>query len=134
MVVELSPAALATAFAANFGVGAIWYGVLAKPWMREVGLTREQIRSEKWPMPPYLVTVVGAAVQTFVFALLIAWTRPPGPGESLLVGALVGLLAAFATGKHHAFGRKSWALFAIDGGNDLAGFLAMGLVFGLMRP
>lgn len=134
MIVHLSPAALATAFAANFLVGAIWYTGLAKPWMHEVGLTREQIRSETWPMPPYLLAAVGAAVQTFVFALVIAWARPAGLGESLLVGALVGLLAAFATGKHHAFARKSWLLFAIDGGNDLLGFMAMGLVFGLMHP
>jgi len=119
------------AFAVNFVVGGAWYAAFAKPWMREVGFTEAEIKAGDWPMPAYLVAAVGAAVQALVFAFIVAWARPSGVGEALLLGLLVGVLAAFATGKHHAFGRKTWTLFAIDGGNDVAGFVAMGLVFGL---
>lgn len=125
-------AALAVAFVANFVVGGVWYAVFAKPWMREVGLSESEIKTEKWPMPAYVIAAVGAAVQAFVFAIIIMAAKPSGLGECLLIGALVGLLAAFATGKHHAFAKKTWTLFGIDGGNDFAGFVAMGLVFGLM--
>ena len=122
---------LVIAFAANFLVGGIWYGVFANAWMREVGLDRETIRTGRWPMPSYAIAAIGAAVQAFVFALIVAWARPAGLGETLLVGVFTGLLAAFATGKHHAFARKTWLLFAIDGGNDFAGFVVMALVWGL---
>ena len=132
MFPDVSWVATLIAFAANFVVGGIWYAVLAKPWMREVGLTEEKIRAGKWPMPAYAVAAAGAAVQALVFALIVGWARPAGLAPTLLVGLLVGLLAAFATGKHHAFAGKSWTLFAIDGGNDVAGFVAMGLVHGLV--
>lgn len=125
---ELSPLPLLAAFAVNFVVGGIWYAAFANPWMREVGLTRESIKGERWPMPAYLVAAIGAALQAFVFSLVFAWAAPSGLGGALALGGLVGLLAAFATGKHHAFAKKTWTLFAIDGGNDLAGFVAMALV------
>jgi len=131
MFPEIPLVPLIIAFAANFVVGGIWYGVFSKPWMREVGLDEATIKGGNWPMPAYVVAVVGAAVQAFVFTLIVLWARPTGAGQTLLIGALVGALAAFATGKHHAFSRKTWTLFAIDGGNDVFGFLAMSVVYAL---
>jgi hypothetical protein len=131
MFPTLDPLPLAIAFAANFLVGGIWYALFANPWMREVGLDRDTIKTGRWPMPAYAIAAIGAAIQAVVFAFIVGWARPSGLGETLLLGACIGLLAAFATGKHHAFARKSWLLFAIDGGNDFVGFVAMGLVWGL---
>lgn len=121
----------AVAFAANFFIGAVWYGVLANPWMEECGFTQEMIKNEKWPTPTYLLAAIGAAIQSVVFAAIVAYAKPANLGITMLIGLGVGLLAAFATIKHHSFERRTWRLLFIDGGNDLAGFLAMALVFGL---
>jgi len=129
---ELPWVATLIAFISNFVVGGAWYALFAKPWMREVGLTEAEIRSEKWPMPAYVVAALGAALQAVVLALVLVGSRASGLLDCLILAALLGVAAAFATGKHHAFSKKTWTLFAIDGGNDLAAFLVMGLVFGLV--
>ncbi len=121
----------AVAFAVNFVVGGVWYGIFGKPWMAEMGLTEDIIKNEKWPTPAYLLAAIGSVVQALVFAAVIAWAKPTNLGAVILLGLSVGLLAAFATIKHHSFGRKSWRLLFIDGGSDVAGFLGMALVFGL---
>lgn len=123
---------LIAAFAVNFVVGGAWYGALAKPWMAEVGLTEEMIKNDRCPMPAYAVAGAGALLQAVVFSLIVLWVAPGSLGGTLLLGVMVGVLAAFVTGKHHAFAKKTWTLFAIDGGNDFAGFVAMGLVLGLL--
>lgn len=126
---ELSWVAIGVGFAINFVVGGVWYGVFANAWMREVGLSEAEIKAGGFPMPSYAVAAAGAALQALVFGWIHGWTGGDSVGQTMLLGLAMGLAAAFATGKHHAFSKKTWTLFAIDGGSDLAGFVGMAGVF-----
>ena len=55
--------------------GAIWYGVLSKPYQRALGLNPDDCKDKKMPMAPMLVSFLVAIVTIFVdFTLtLIIW-------------------------------------------------------------
>ena len=129
---ELNWIAVIVATLASFVLGAVWYSPLlfGKAWQREAGLSDEQLaRGNK-------ARIFGL---TLVLAFLAAWNfanflgpRPPVVFGTL-VGASAGLLwVAGSMGINYLFERKSFKLFAINGGYHTLQFAIIGLVLSLL--
>lgn len=121
--------AVLAAAVASFAVGALWYGVLGRAWMRAARLGEEHFK----PNPLlYAGTFACQLVMAFVFAGIIYHAGPVTLGNGFLSAVLVwvGLLATSLI-VNHRFQGQSWALTVIDGGHWLSVLIVQGCVIGL---
>jgi len=129
---EISWIAVFAAAVASFLLGGLWYSpvLFGKAWQREAGLTDEQLAKGN------KARIFGL---TLVLAFLAAWNFANflGPRPSIALGlgagASAGLLwVAGSLGINYLFERKSFRLFAINGGFHTLQFAIIGLVLSLM--
>jgi len=129
---EINWLAVIVAAVACFALGGLWYSpvLFGKAWQRETGLSDEALAKGN------AVKIFGLS---FVLALLAAWNFANflGPRPSLALGlgagASAGLLwVAGSLGINYLFERKSFKLFAINGGYHTLQFAIIGLVLSLM--
>jgi len=119
------------AAAVGFGVGAVWYGVLAKTWMEasgvEVGEDGKPANNAD-PMPyimGFLAMVLVAGMMRHVFELSGIETM----GKGFLSGLGIGLfLAAPWLMICYGFAGRPRKLLLIDGGYAAIGSAAIGLI------
>lgn len=119
---------------AAFGVGAVWYNVLSKPWIKAAGIPcDENGKPEGGPNP--MLFALG-----FVFQLIVAGMMRhvfESSGTVSIGGGLVaglGIGAFFITpwiALNNTYGGKPWALTLIDGGYAIVACGVMGLVLNL---
>ena len=125
--------AIGIAALAFFVLGVVWYGLLAKPWMRLARVSEEHVRQEAGGY-----TYATAAASSLVCAAALAWLIGISEATTLfdyLTIAFVcaaGVLVA-GSAKHYAFLSHPPGLLAIDGGYDVTGFLAMSLILWYFR-
>ena len=122
---ELVSVIAATAAAWIFG--AVWYGIVAKPWMAAVGLTEDTINRKNY------VAFAGS----FVAAILVAgMTRHILNSQSVHTG-FGGLLSGIGLGlfiatpwiaTNYLFAQRKSILIAIDGMYATVGCALIGLV------
>lgn len=112
-------------------VGFVWYSMqlFGKPWMKEVGLSMEDIG--QGPGMGYLVTTVMSLVMAIVMNVFVVYTNT----TTVVNGALLGLLAwvgfvAYAFGTNYIFEKRSLKLFLIDSGYFLVVLVAAGAIMG----
>jgi len=129
---EINWLAVVVAAIACFLLGGLWYSpvLFGKAWQRETGLTDEKLKNGNMAM------IFGLS---FVLAFLAAWNFANflGPRPSLVFGTAVGFSAgllwvASSFGINYLFERKSFKLFAINGGYHTLQFTIIGLVLALM--
>jgi len=123
--------AVVAATAASFAIGALWYSPLlfAKAWQRESGVTDEQARGGM------AVIFGGAFVLMFLAAAVFAMFLGPEPGLAFGAGAgfAAGLFwVAASFGVSYLFERRSFNLWLINGGYNVAAFTAIGSVIGAL--
>ncbi|MFD1019570.1 DUF1761 domain-containing protein [Thalassobacillus hwangdonensis] len=124
--------AVLTAALSAFIIGGLWYSVLfAKPWMKENGLSEEDLRNGK------LGIIFGGS---FLFSLIIAFVLVMflGPERNAVIGASAGLMAglfwvAASFGITYLFERKSLRLFLINAGYHVVTYTVMGLILGAWK-
>lgn len=121
-------------------IGFLWYSpmLFAKPWMKEMGLTDKSMKEGQKKMGPlYALSLVGSFVMAYVL-YHIATMGAYFFGHS---GIDIGLQSAFWSWlgfimpvqmTEVIFGGKSWKLFLLNTGYQLASVLGMGLVIGMM--
>ncbi len=124
---DINPWAVLVAIVASGVLGALWYSPLMflRPWSRAAGRKPAQGASV------YVVT----AVTAIAVATAFGWWAGPGPSieEAVLDALVVGLFfAATSLGLHYAFAGRPLKLWLIDSGFQVARFVLLGLVFGLM--
>ena len=114
---------------ANFAFGAVWYMVLAKPWMAASGVEvgeNGQPANQSDPIPyitSFIAAVLVAGMMRHVFALSGIDTL----GKGLLSGLGVGLF--FVTpwiATFYGFGGRPRKLLLIDGGYATFGSAVIG--------
>lgn len=122
------------ATAAYFVLGAIWYGVLAGPWLRSIGSSREEVKADdtRWIYAVQLVS-------TFVMVLLASYVLHDAldvddAATGLLGGALLGVIASLAASGDFLYEkqRRNVTLFAINSGYRIVGMMLLGLSVGLL--
>jgi len=116
---------------ASYAFGAVWYMVLAKPWMVAAGLRENEI-NRKDPKP-YIIS--------FVSALIVAGMMRHIFFISGIDTIVTGLMGGFGLGifivspwivTNYAFGMRSRTLTLIDCGYATIGCTIMGLVLVLV--
>jgi len=129
---EVNWIAVVVAAVACFVLGGLWYSpvLFGKAWQHETGLTDEKLKSGN------MVMIFGVSL---VLSLLAAWNFANflGPRPSVAFGAGVGFSAgllwvAGSFGINYLFERKSFKLFAINGGFHTLQFAIIGLVLSLL--
>lgn len=129
---EINWIAVVVAAVSSFVLGGLWYSPLlfGKAWQKEAGLTDEKLKQGNMAM------IFGFS---FVLSLLAAWNFANflGPRPSLVFGGAVGasaglLWVASSFGINYLFERKSFKLFAINGGYHTLQFTIIGLVLALL--
>jgi len=111
----------------NFFLGAIWYGVFQKPWIKAWELTDEEVNA-KDPVP-YLVAFIGSLWASYGLFLMIKHIQPRSLTELLTLSVGTWLFIVVGLGaKHYAFARIKPKAFLIDYGLDLIGIIIMCLI------
>ncbi len=117
--------------AAGFAMGAIWYMTLGKVWMAAVGLTEEDVKSDKNPLP-FIIAFVGNILVAGMMRHVFATSGVAGLGAGMVGGLGVGLfLAAPWILTNYAFAGRPKPLWWIDAGHAILACTAIGAVLGL---
>lgn len=121
---------------AYFALGAIWYGVLAGPWLTAVGMTREEVKaSDQGKSWIYGVQLVS----TFILVLLASYVlhegfHVEGAGEGAVGGLILGVIAALASSGDFLYEqrRRSMSLFLINSGYRVVALTILGVLVAVL--
>ncbi len=118
---------------ANMLIGAVWYGAWAEPWLKGVGMTREQAeQDQRWQ--DYAIAFLNSLLMAFFLANVLTWSGAGGVVGGLLMGFFMWLgFNGFSFAANHAFEGRSLTLWFINAGIYLVGLLVMGVILGLWR-
>ncbi len=122
--------AVLAAAAAAYAFGAIWYMVMAKPWMAAAGLTEEDVKKRD-PMP-FIISGISVILVAGMMRHIFAQAGIFGIDKGLIAGLGIGLfLATPWVVTNYAFAGRPKNLALIDGIYATVGCTIMGLVLGL---
>jgi hypothetical protein len=117
--------AILAAGLAGWIFGAVWYGVLGKPWQRAQGLNPEDCKGKKMPLNLLVVSFLAALVMSATLYYLLGSMGMVGVGPSALMGLTIGVgLIAVSLLVNNLFQQRHFTLTVIDGGH-WAGALAI---------
>jgi len=98
--------------------GAVWYGVLGKPWQRALGLNPDDCKDKKMPMAPMVTAFLVAVVMSAVLYQLLTNLGVMGLMDSMVAGLTLGVgLMLTSTLVNNMFQQRSFTLTLIDGGH-----------------
>ena len=128
--------AVLVAAIAGWLVGAVWYGVLGRPWMAAVGWTADDMVGPDgrryMPVGPMILAFVAQLVMALMLAGLLGHMGPRNVTNGIISGALVWLGFVITTiAVNNAFQKRKPMLTVIDGGHWLAVLVAQGAILGL---
>ena len=128
---DINYLAVVVAVIINMIGGAAWYGILAKPWMTEVGLTKEKIDADRTGMiRGYIIAVIASIVISLSLALLVQTTGAKDI-DGLTLGGIAGIgFAATTLGSMSAFEKRSLKLYLINAGYPVIMFAIIGALLG----
>jgi len=116
---------------AAFALGAVWYLVLAEPWMQASGVPRDETGQPAGGQPPklfalsFVLQLIVAGMMRHVFALSGVDTLAAGFSSGVGIGLF------FITpwiGINNLYSRRPLRLTLIDGGYATLACAAMGLI------
>jgi hypothetical protein len=113
--------------------GAIWYGVLGKPWQRALGLNPEDCKGKKMPIAPMVAAFAAALVMSAVLYQLLANLGVMGVRDSIVTGLTIGVGFVLTTVMvNNMFQQKSPALTVIDGAHWVLALVVEAAVIALL--
>ncbi len=122
--------AVLLASVASYAWGAVWYMVMAGPWMQANGLTEETI-DRKNPTP-YVVSFIATVLVAGMTRHILVSGGIEGAGASLVTGLGLGaFIAAPWVVTNYAFAGRTRVLMLIDATYAIVGCGIIGLVLGL---
>ncbi|UWQ16550.1 DUF1761 domain-containing protein [Jannaschia sp. M317] len=111
--------------------GAVWYGIIAKPWMAASGLTEDTV-NRKDPKP-YIGSFVCAVIVAGMLRHVLASSGIDNVGGGMITGLGLGLFVAVPwMATNVMFGQRSWSLIWMDGAYPAVGMALMGAVLMLL--
>ncbi len=122
--------ALVVAAAASFGFGALYYTVLAKPWMAAVGTTENEIKQTR-SATPFITSIAALLVMSFVLAGHFAQHGADSMTAGHAVESAVMLWLGFiltSMAVNNAFQGAKTKLTVIDSAHWLGVLVIQGLV------
>ena len=116
---------------AGFGLGAAWYMVLSKPWMRAVGKTEVDRPRGSAQVLLFVTTFVALFVMALMLAGIMGHLGDVTVRGGVISGFFVWLGFVITTmGVNHAYGGAKPMQTLIDGGYWLAVLMMQGAVIG----
>jgi hypothetical protein len=118
---------------AGFGLGAVWYMILGRAWMRALGKTEDEISRDQGAAKalPFIIALVALFVMALMLAGLMGHLGNVSVRGGVISGFFVWVGFVITTmGVNHAFSGASPKLTLIDGGHWLAVLVIMGAVIG----
>ncbi|MBW7956080.1 DUF1761 domain-containing protein [Patescibacteria group bacterium] len=121
-------------------VGFLWYSpvLFAKPWMKLMGYTTKSMKESQQEMGKlYLLSFVATLLTAFVLSHVMALSDNYYQYPKLMTGITtafwmwIGFIAPTQM-TEVIFGKKSWSLFAINTGYQLASVMAMSVILALL--
>jgi hypothetical protein len=142
--IHLNGFALATAIVTIVAVGFIWYGPLfGKAWMREVGMADDAQPEPRVMLRGLILMVMGALLNCYAIACVMETWRPTawrlGADRPDTFYAWIGALIPWAgfvlpmLMNAVAWEQRSWRLFGINAGFQLASLLAAAMILAHWR-
>lgn len=130
--VRFHPLAIIVATLCYFGLGAVWFTLLKRPWEEGIGRTEEQIMASG--VSPPLAYIV-ALLLTLTLALFMTWliqkTGPLTAAHGVQVAVVLWFCTIFVTiATEYAFEGREVKTLAIVAGYPLVGMVLMGAVLG----
>lgn len=116
-----------------FVLGAVWYTLLAVPWLAGIGKTVEQIEREHGgSMLPFVVGFIAVLVMCYTLNWIIGRAlEPPTSGSGAMSGAIVALGLIGATlALNYGFEARSASLWFINAAYVLVGLVMAGAIIG----
>jgi hypothetical protein len=132
-IVDANWLAILPAAIASWLLGAVWYGVLGKPWMAALGVTQAELLGPSGkPSPvPFILSFLAEIVMALILSGIIGHVGPPTVKTGLISGALCWLgFVATTLVVNNAYAKRRPMLSLIDGGHWLAVLLVQGAVIG----
>jgi hypothetical protein len=130
MQIPVNYLAVVIAALAGFGLGAIWYMTLAKPWLRAIGKTEEEVKA-RGSAVPFAVAIIALLLMSWMLAGLMGHLAQITVRGGVMTGFFVWVGFVITTmAVNHAFGGAKPMLTLIDGLYWLATLLIMGAVIG----
>ena len=142
--ISLNYLAILAAVASNIVIGFLWYGPLfGQAWMKEVGIDPARKPEPKVFARAMVLMVIGALLTAFVLALSIEVWRPSSwnAGQDAPNAVYGFFTAVFIWAGFYVplllgsvgWEQKSWKLFGINAGYQLAALLAAGMILAFWR-
>lgn len=140
-MIEVNYLALIAAVIVSMVIGFLYYmnPVIAKPWMKLMGYSKDDVRPSGSEMGKlYGTSAVLALVTSFVLYHVITMSiayfnySPVMTGITSAFWMWLGFMMPVQA-TDVLFGKKPFKLFAINTGYQLASLLGMGIVIGLLR-
>jgi len=125
--------AILAAGVAGWIFGAVWYGVLGKPYQRALGLNPDDCKDKKMPLAPMVVAFLAALVMSAVLYQLLGNLGVLGVWPSAVAGFTIGvgfLLTSVLV--NNMFQQKSFALTVIDGSHWVLAVVIEAVVISLL--
>jgi hypothetical protein len=126
--------AVLMAAVAAWMLGALWYSILAKPWMAATGVINARIEDSLGSPRGYLTYIIAFAadlVMAWVLAGIIGHLGQFTVKNGVISGAFCWLgFTITALVVNYTFGQRKPALILIDGGYWLLALVAMGAIIG----
>ena len=129
---DITYLAVLVALVISFVMGAAWYGILANPWMKEVGLTREYAATHKARAYfSYLTGAVAWLIAAGALAVIVQLAGADDAADGVVLGLIVGVgFVVTFLALSYSFAFKSLKLFFIDAGYPTVAYAVMGAVLG----
>jgi hypothetical protein len=126
--------AVLVAAVAGFGMGAVWYMALAKPWMTAAGIPMDENGKPQGngSKMPFVISGIAMILVAGMMRHMFAMAGIDGAVKGLVAGLGVGLF--FITpwiAMNYAYAMRPKNLTLLDGGYSILGPGVIGLVLGL---
>ena len=115
-----------------FVLGAIWYSVMAAPWVAAIGKSMEQLSREHGASPlPYVVGFLAILVMCYTLAWLMRRLQTTTLADGLRLGAMIAIGFIAATlALNYGFEARSVTLWLINSAYVVVGLAVAGAIIG----
>jgi len=115
-----------------FVLGAIWYSVMANPWVAAIGKTMDELSREHGTSPlPYVVGFAAILVMCYTLAWLMQRLQAATLVAGLRLGAIVAIGFIAATlALNYGFEARSITLWLINSAYLVVGLALAGAIIG----
>lgn len=136
MTFNVNILALVLGMVLNMGLGMLWYSpvLFAKPWMKEAGITQEEVNDTTGMGMVYGLTFLTALITSYVIGFIITNFDIDTVVSAILVAVIVWLGTDLSSLiKNWGFEKRTMKLGIINHSYDLTVYVLVSIIFVVMK-